>query len=335
MNQTYINHIAILVDESWSMSERKNDVIKIFESYVKHLAIRSQETDQETRVSIYQFNTTVECTVFDKDVLRLPSIKNTYNPRGGTALIDATLKAISDLEKTNTIYGDHSFFLISLTDGENNVNNGLAKFLATKVSNLPENWTVVAMVPDQFASAEAKRFGFPAGNIQVWDAKSGSGVREVGVTLNNVTDNYMKARASGVRGTRSLFQVNTANLNSDTVVNSLDQLKSNQYKLLDVTDYYDGYQIRDFVEEKRLTYHKGCSFYELTKTETVQADKKVAVQNKLSGKIYSGDEARGLLGLPDNSVRVAAGNFKNYKIFIQSNSVNRKLVAGTKLLYFV
>jgi hypothetical protein len=335
MNQNYINHIAILVDESWSMSQIKNDVIKVFENYVKHSARRSQETGQENRISVYQFNTDVTCTVFDKDVLRLPSIKNTYNPRGGTALIDATLKAISDLEKTNTLYGDHSFFLINLTDGENNHNDHKHRELNAKINSLPDNWTVAVFVPNQFGVAEAKKFGFPAGNIQVWNSTSGAGVDEMGTTLNNVTDNYMKGRASGVRGTRSLFQVNTANLTSDIVVNKLDQLKPNQYKLLDVTDKYDEYQIRDFVEDKGLTYHKGCSFYELTKTETVQANKQVAVQNKLSSKIYSGDEARQLLGLPNDSVRVAAGNFKNYKIFIQSTSFNRKLVAGTKLLYFV
>lgn len=334
MNQNYINHMAFIIDESWSMSPRKNEVISILEKQITHLAKRSKETDQETRVSFYQFNSTVSCTVFDKDVLRLPSIRNSYDPRGNTALIDATLKAISDLEKTNTLYGDHSFLCIVLTDGENNVNNGKSYELARKINGLPDNWTVAVMVPNAIASSDAKKFGFPAGNIQIWDT-SKNNLSEVDTTFTNVTDNYMKFRSTGQRGTKNLFQVNTANLVSNVVLDTLDQVKSSKYRLLDVHGRNDGDQIRDFIEENGYVYNKGCAFYELTKTELIQANKQVAVQNKLSGKVYSGSEARDLLGLPNFNAKVAASNFNNYRVFVQSNSVNRKLVSGTKVLYFV
>ncbi len=335
MQQNYINHMAFLLDESWSMSKRKKDVISVFKSNVEHLAKRSVVTDQETRISIYQFSDYAKCTVFDKDVLRLPSIENTYNPQGNTALIDATLLAISDLEKTNVIYGDHSFFLHILTDGENNISNHRYRELEKKLAVLPDHWTVVVWVPNQMAVAEAKKYGFPAGNIQIWNPDNSNGVFEVGEKINKITDKYMEARKTGQRGSRNIFQVDASNLVSSVVVNKLDQVKSNQYRLLDVFKSNDGQQIRDFIEEKGFVYNKGCAFYELTKTELIQANKQVAVQNKLSSKVYSGTEARDLLGLPDQNAKVAAGNFNNYRVFVQSNSVNRKLVNGTKVLYFV
>jgi len=42
-----------------------------------------------------------------------------------------------------------------------------------------------------------------------------------------------------------------------------------------------------------------------------------------------------LLGLPEvGSVAVNPGDHGNFNIFVQSTSVNRKLVAGTKALYW-
>ncbi len=50
--------------------------------------------------------------------------------------------------------------------------------------------------------------------------------------------------------------------------------------------------------------------------------------------IWGGKEARHLIGLPDDKdAKVTAGNMSNYDIFIQSTSVNRILVRGTKLIW--
>jgi hypothetical protein len=64
---------------------------------------------------------------------------------------------------------------------------------------------------------------------------------------------------------------------------------------------------------------------------TVQPQKEIAILQ--FGKVYRGPEARKLLGLPDHSVRVRPGDHQ-FKIFIQSTSINRKLLAGTQLLVF-
>jgi Mg-chelatase subunit ChlD len=56
MNKHLINHIVFVVDESGSMQLLSKDVVKVFDSQIQHLAQRSQELDQETRVSVYLFN---------------------------------------------------------------------------------------------------------------------------------------------------------------------------------------------------------------------------------------------------------------------------------------
>ena len=48
--------------------------------------------------------------------------------------------------------------------------------------------------------------------------------------------------------------------------------------------------------------------------------------------MYTGPEARSLLGLPDVEVRVKPDHNDDFTIFVQSTSVNRKLVPNTRLL---
>ena len=81
------------------------------------------------------------------------------------------------------------------------------------------------------------------------------------------------------------------------------------------------------------TYEKGRGFYELTKSETVQGGKDIAIVDK-KGAIFTGPAARDLLGLPTGaSCTVKPGDHGDFSIFIASTSLNRKLVKGTELLY--
>jgi hypothetical protein len=76
----------------------------------------------------------------------------------------------------------------------------------------------------------------------------------------------------------------------------------------------------------------GSAFYELVKPEKVQGKKQVMIRERQSGKVYSGHEARQLLNLPPYEVKVAAVDHPNYDIFVQSTSVNRKLVPGQEVI---
>lgn len=53
---------------------------------------------------------------------------------------------------------------------------------------------------------------------------------------------------------------------------------------------------------------------------------------KKTDRVYTGPEARALLGLPETEVRVKPDHNDDFTIFVQSTSVNRKLVPSTRLL---
>lgn len=328
----YVNHIVFVIDKSDSMRRRAKELIRVVDDQVKHLAQRSKELDQETRVTIYTFSDRVQCVVYDRDVLRLPSIAKFYQTQGMTALIDATIKSQEDLKLTPEIYGDHSFLTYVFTDGQENVSMHRPSELARLLNDQPDHWTVGVFVPDTYAMHEAKKCGFPPGNIMVWDVNSDSGIAEVGEAIRRTTDAYMTGRSMGVRGTRTLFSTGAEAVNKKTVTAmGVKPLLKKQYKLFEIP--YDC-SIREFVEDNGYTYVLGRGYYQLMKTESIQPQKLVAVMDNKTGKIYLGREARDLIGLPpDMEVRVRPNHNPDYTIFIQSTSVNRKLLKDTKFLW--
>lgn len=245
------------------------------------------------------------------------------------ARIDATMLSVEELQETPERYGDHAFLCYVLTDGQENASKRRPDQLQAMFKKLPDNWTVAVLVPDSNGVYEAKRFGFPADNIAIWSARTAKGCEEAGRVISRATEAFMQARTKGLRGTRNLFTLDTSNLTPRAVQTNLDQLGSDEYDLFQVQR---AAEIRDFVEKKTgRTYVKGCAFYQLTKPETIQSYKELVVQDR-RGRVFAGDNARTLLGLPDVEIRVVPESYGDYTIYAQSTSVNRKLVPGTNVL---
>jgi hypothetical protein len=57
------------------------------------------------------------------------------------------------------------------------------------------------------------------------------------------------------------------------------------------------------------------------------------ILDKNTNALYGGIQARQLI--VNQSFKIKPGNLANYEIYIKSTSVNRKLIPGTKVLYFV
>lgn len=332
-SQNYINRIALVLDASSSMAYYglTDQVIKVADSLISYLAKRSVEMDQETRVTVYAFADQAKCLIYDKDVLRLPSIAKVYQPSGNTALIDAAMLSIEDQRLHSQKYGDHAFLTYLLTDGEENrsVRYNVQQLTETLSSNLRDNETFAVLVPNQHGVDQALRYGFPRNNVAVWEV-SEKGVTEVGKVLRTATDNYMTARSQGVRKSSDIFSMDLGTVNKATVnAKTLVSLKRDEYTLLKVNDKAP---IRDWVIDQGIPYQIGKAFYELTKPEKIQPQKQVAIQNIHSGRVYTGPQVRDLLGLPDYEVPVKPDANPEYRIYVQSTSVNRNLMPNTRLL---
>lgn len=328
--QHFINHISIVVDRSASMSHHRQAVVSVFDRELEHLKKRSIELNQETRISIYLFDDVVNCLTFDMDVMRFNSLAGHYNIGGNTALLDAVGKSIEDNRKLPELYGDHAFLQYVITDGQEN----RSKFynvnsIKSWLDGLPDNWTNAVLVPDKRGIEYAEKYGFSRGSIGVWDTTSVDALAKAGSQFTQAVDNYMTSRALGIRGTKSFFTLDTTTLTKEEP-KKLKEIPPTSFKIFSVTK---DAPIREYINSVTGTPYKiGSGYYQATKNVVIQDYKNILVQNVTSGKVYSGASLRTLLGLPSDTVEVAPGNHKEWNIFIQSTSVNRKLFGGTLVL---
>lgn len=328
--QHLINHISLIVDKSSSMSGHTSKVVQVFDRELNSLKQRSVDAHQETRISIYLFADTLEVLTFDMDVMRFTSLKEYYSPYGNTALLDAVAKSIEDHRKLPELYGDHAFLTYVITDGEENRSrNTTPGSLTSLINSLPDNWTTALLVPNQNGVTYAQRFGFNAGSVSVWDTKSAQGVENIGKQFTAITDNYMTMRSSGVRGTKSLFTLDPSGLNKATSKQLLE-VNPEAYEVFPVRQ---DSPIKEYVEAwTKGRYRLGSTYYQPVKTVKVQDYKHILVQDTKTGKVYDGANLRQLLGLPDYTADVNPANHKDWRIFIQSTSANRKLFKDTFIL---
>lgn len=92
--------------------------------------------------------------------------------------------------------------------------------------------------------------------------------------------------------------------------------------------------IKEFVQNNSLIFKTGRGFYEFTKPEIISAKKEVVLVDKDTGDMFTGREAFTLVG-GGGSGRVRPADLEQWRVFVQSTSYNRALVAGTGFLYEV
>lgn len=339
--QNLTNHVFLALDGSLSMDHLESAVVEVADGLVRDLADLSQKMQQETRVSIYLFGSEVRCLVWDMDVLRLPSIRALYRINGNTALCAATVLAIRDHQMIPTHYGDHAVLGFVITDGEENWSRhnpvhslrNAERVMPGMIASAGENWTIAALVPNTMAILKAKAHGFPAGNIEKWDASSRRGVEAVGERITSVTESWMTGRASGVRGTNNVFDVSAARVNAQTVKAALEPLPGSRFRIVPVTD---DSQMDQICAAHGLEYVNGDCFYDLHKPEDINGKKRIIVVEKATDIAYTGDGARDLIGLPPlgtpGKVHVVPTKNPDYHIFVMSTAPNRKPRAGHRAL---
>lgn len=331
LKQDLKNHVAIVLDTSGSMHYIADSMVKVFNKQIEFLRKSSLLLEQETRVSVYEFNYDVKCLISDVDVAR-PMEINKLRCSGSTSLLDATGLAIEDMKMLPQKYGNHAFVIYVLTDGyENSSVNYDPKDFKKLINNLPENFTIASFVPDNNGVTMMRGYGLHPGNIEKWNATD-QGIEEVGRKFEQSMTNYYTARSQGAVSSSTMF-ADLSNVKASDVKKTLQEVK--KFNIV-INEGVSAVHIKPLVESKLgITYYKGCAFYELVKNETVQASKNVAIQSKKDGKVYSGRDARDLLGLPHTgNVKLCPTNNKDWIIYIQSTSVNRNVIPKQRVLVF-
>lgn len=258
-----------------------------------------------------------------------------YDAVGGTPLFDGILDVINAMNVADRKVLDDpgtAFLVIITTDGDENASKQLGQATSEiKRLTATDKWTFAFRVPAGSKTAFCRRFGIPEGNVAEWELTD-RGLAQATVQTNSSTQQYFATRAAGVTSTKSFF----SNLTGVAKATVKAKLKDISNEVLTWSVDREGL-VREFCERKSgKPFLKGAAFYQLTKTERrVQDYKTIIIRDKKTSEVFSGIEARNLLGLPHNgTVKIVPGNHGQYDVFVQSTSVNRKVSPGTQMIYW-
>lgn len=322
---TLENHFGLLVDTSGSMENVARSVgdllAKMFKDY------NNPPTGQDNKISCSTFDETTRAQCVAVPHTNGVNVLYPHHPSGGsTALIDGCCHLIDSMEANDD--GKRANVFTVLTDGmENSSHRFTRQDLAFRISRLTatDRWTFVFMGPPG-SRQTFRNLGVPDGNIREWEGTH-VGVAAAAASASYANNNYYATRAAGATSTKSFFETDLSQVTSADLA-----------KCRDVSHLVKGWtvdketDIKSFVESHGHPFFLGATFYQLTKAETIQSTKQIMIAEKGSKKIYSGDEARALLKLPNYAVKVVPGNHAYFDVFVQSTSVNRRLVRGTRVI---
>lgn len=348
-----VNYVAIVMDSSGSMRDVYDLSVTAINEQLDKIKLESQDRNQASYVTVFNFEDQVHLPIVDNAFIHqvAPVRLDQFRRGGNTALFDAIGKAIQKLEYAATrapADADVSFLVITITDGQENASRLWGRDqLTQKIRTLQgtDRWTFAFSGPRGSSQEMQRQLGLYAGNITEWE-NSRQGTQTM--TVNNIggLGNYYAIRSAGMNSTKSFFTPDMSQV-SKRDLSKLQDVKD-QFKILPVDNYGPGslpWEIRPFVEDRLArnstlrrqagdAYKLGNAYYELTKTEDVQPHKDIIVMNRTTGEMFGGPDARTAIGMPTNcDVKVKPGNHANFRLFVKSTSVNRKLVNGTAVLY--
>ena len=330
------NYIVFVSDHSGSMGIIAEAARVDYNETIGSIKEVSFTENQDTIVSVVECGGNVSTTILNSSINTLKPLSS-YRASGGTPLFDSVERAISICESVPDFNDpDVSFLIYVTTDGAETERRSYGPTLGKRVKDrqMSDRWTFAFRVPRGHA-ADLARLGIPEGNIMEWD-QSARGMAQAQAQSQEAFKSFFAGRTAGIRGTTS-FYASLKDVTSADVQAVLEDISS-KVQLYYVAGHEHEIQIRNFVEKYRagLPLKKGAAFYQLTKSEDkVQGTKKIVIRDKTNGKIYYGDAARQMLGLPQYSdIRLKPADLGNFDVFIQSTSVNRKVQAGSNILYW-
>lgn len=336
------SYIGFSRDHSGSMRSIANAARIDYNDQLKTIQEASTLHNQDTIVSVVTIGqgqrATVGREVVNSNVQVLSPI-----PQGGykadapgTPMIASVFELINIMSRVpDALDPEVSFLVMVTTDGQETENRGRGPELAQKIRELQgtDRWTFVFRVP-KGGARELAKLGITNVNVFEWD-QTERGVQVSTKANTEAFTEYFSGRAKGMKST-TRFYANMADVSITEVKSALVDISA-QVTFLPVSQAEDQMVIRPFVEDRTgKPMLRGAAFYELKTLEPrVQANKRIAIRDKATGAVYAGDAARQMLALPTvGTVRLSPDDLGQYKVYIQSTSVNRKLDAGTELMYW-
>lgn len=195
--------VTLLLDETGSMSARRDETIASVNAYLADRVQEWKDSGQVYLVTLAKFSSAIPGMVDTvHKAVPVSSVKaldyGSYHPGGYTPLYDAVGKTIADVENVlSESPGGEAVLFIIVTDGEENASR---EFSREAVASLVEaktakGWEFVFLGVAMDAWASASQIGITAAGTQ--------GFRDMGValrTLSEATAAYAQSATTGGSG---------------------------------------------------------------------------------------------------------------------------------------
>lgn len=182
--------IVFVIDRSGSMVNIKKDMEGGFATFIDE----QKKLPGECRVSLYQFNTSVEHLYASRPISEVPSMEIT--PSGGTALFDAMGRAIHELGTRLRAEPEEkrpgAVIFVTVTDGEE---NSSCEYRRDKVREMirhqEENyhWQFMYLGAHANAFKEAAAMGYTSGKMGMM-ANNSAGIRGAYTSSSRAVEEY-------------------------------------------------------------------------------------------------------------------------------------------------
>ncbi len=200
--------IAIILDCSWSMNNKRTATISAFNEYLASCKKDAKEKKQKVLFTLITFNDNVDVVQEPKNIYFAKKLtKKAYTPCGCTALLDAIGKTIGIIE--NKVWknkSDTAVLCVILTDGEENVSKEHTLKDVKELIKHKEgqgHWTFVYLGADKDAWSKGVSMGFAATNSVQYDATNVSGTISA---LSDQTRSYTESiKEQGISHTDNFF----------------------------------------------------------------------------------------------------------------------------------
>ena len=197
--------IVAILDRSGSMSTIIDDSIGGFNTFLK----QQQSLEGKAKLSLVLFDDKLEYPVTDTDIQSVrPLTKETYVPRGMTALNDAIGTTLQKLLERNPARA----VIVILTDGFENASKTFTQHTVTALIKECEakEWPVVYLAANQDAFKVAGSYGILASNTMNFAANA-EGTRSAYKGLMATATNYRAGDSTNLLDTSRINDQGSGN----------------------------------------------------------------------------------------------------------------------------
>jgi len=189
-------HIGVVLDRSGSMSSVRDQTVDGFDEFVK----KQQAEGDNASITVAQFDDQYDIVFDEKPINEVPSIKDIYEPRGMTALLDAVGKTINFVgerlrKKSEADRPDKVVFVI-ITDGYENASREYTReriFEMIRHQESKYKWEFIFLGANQDAIKAGMSMGIKAGSSADYAQHN---TQQAFNTVSNTVNKYRGMAAS-------------------------------------------------------------------------------------------------------------------------------------------